>query len=104
MLTQDDTGDSVTVQQLGGLSSAAGRLSTTVSIVGTSKLEDLRALLQNGSIAEVSGTVWHGGTRRHGGRAVRAALTPPQGRSAAAPAGSRSRAPAGDRAAGILRG
>ena len=61
VLTQDDTGDSVTVQQLGGLSSAAGRLSTTVSIVGTSKLEDLRALLQNGSIAEVSGTVWTAG-------------------------------------------
>jgi len=58
VLTQDDTGDSVSVQQLGGLSSAAGRLSTAVSIVGTSKLQDLRALLQNGSIAEVSGTVW----------------------------------------------
>jgi hypothetical protein len=58
VLTQDDTGDSVSLQQLGGLSSGAGRLSTAVSIVGTSKLEDLRARLENSAIAEVSGTVW----------------------------------------------
>lgn len=58
VLTQDDTGDSVAVQQLGGLPGAAGRLSNAESIVGASQLSDLRALLQNGAIGELSGSVW----------------------------------------------
>lgn len=58
VLTQDDTGDSVVVQQLGGLPGTAGRLSNAQSIVGDSQLGDLRALLQNGAIAELTGAVW----------------------------------------------
>ncbi|MGN6744098.1 MAG: GerMN domain-containing protein [Amnibacterium sp.] len=58
VLTQDDTGESVSVQQLGGLPSSAGRLSTAETIVGATTLKDLRALLQNGAIGELSGSVW----------------------------------------------
>jgi hypothetical protein len=58
VLVQDDTGDDVTVQQLGGLPSAVGRLTMADALVGATNLKDLRARLQNGSIAELSGSVW----------------------------------------------
>ncbi|MCU1472072.1 GerMN domain-containing protein [Amnibacterium sp.] len=58
VLAQDDTGDDVTVQQLGGLPSSVGRLSMADTLVGATSLKDLRARLQNGSIAELSGAVW----------------------------------------------
>ena len=58
VLAQDDTGESVTVQQLGGLPSTLGRLSMADTLVGATSLKDLRARLQNGSIAELAGNVW----------------------------------------------
>ncbi|HEV7622980.1 MAG TPA: GerMN domain-containing protein [Amnibacterium sp.] len=61
ILAQDDTGDSVTVQQLGGLPSTVGRLSMADTLVGATGLKDLRARLQNGSIAELAGTLWASG-------------------------------------------
>lgn len=58
VLAQDDSGESVTVQQLGGLPSTLGRLSMADALVGATSLKDLRALLQNGSIAQLSGNAW----------------------------------------------
>jgi hypothetical protein len=58
VLAQDETGDSVSEQQLGGLPSALARLSTADTLVGGDAPSDLRARLQNGSIAELSGSSW----------------------------------------------
>ncbi len=58
VLAQDDSGESVTVQQLGGLPSTLGRLSMADTLVGATSLKDLHARLQNGSIAELSGSAW----------------------------------------------
>jgi hypothetical protein len=53
-----DGSDTVTTQQLGGLSTPAGRLSNAISIVGTSSKSDLRARDNTGNVLEPSGNVW----------------------------------------------
>ena len=55
-----DGTDSVTTQQLGGLTTPAGRLSNAESIVGTSSKSDLRARDNTGNVLEPSAsvTVW----------------------------------------------
>lgn len=55
---QADGSDTVTTQQLGGLTSPAGRLSNAISIVGTSSKSDLRARDNTGNVLEPSGNVW----------------------------------------------
>ncbi len=62
VLTQDTTGEGVTVQQLGGVPSTVGRLSMARTLVGATNLKELRALLQNGSIAELGASVWQSST------------------------------------------
>jgi hypothetical protein len=59
VLTGDQSGDSVTVQQLGGVSQTQSRLTSATAIVGGTTVNDLRALLApRGAIAELQGSVW----------------------------------------------
>jgi hypothetical protein len=58
-VTQDQDGDQVTIQQLGGESSTGGRLTGATDVVGGTSRTDLTIRTQNGALYTVpQGSVW----------------------------------------------